>query len=348
MFLITVLLLLSVAFFKFDLITLAWIWVAVYGVLAVVFFLIFMVKHQDVLKAKHYPIRNIYKEFIPFILPTLFSNNVAILFSKGTETALVIIKGVTDTALYNIARPISNLALAIASPIAGLLKPYISQIDETHDKSSIKRLILLVLNTGVFILIPFSILLSLNARESIVFLFGAKYAQAELTLRFMAFEIFFDIMNSFVFGIVFGLGLQKKRAKVLYVASFICFILSISLIPVFGPVGVAVANLAYSCIGTVGAVYIIKQKISFELPVKKYVTILPLILIVVVSQLLLRKISVPDPSQQFLLFMVKVAISLSLYYGIGIFVFKIVDFNVIKKIVSYLIPVKVQQLIVKQ
>lgn len=345
MLLITILLLSSTIFFEFSLVSLAWIWVSVYAALAALYFAIFLLRHKEVLKAQHYPVRKIYQEFLPFILPTLFSNNIATLFSKGTETVLVLIRGVTDTAFYNIAKPISNLAMAVASPVAGLLKPFISQIDETQDKSSIKKLILLVLNTGVFILIPFSVLLALNAKESITFLFGTKYLPATTTLQFLSFEIFFDIMNTFVFGIVFGLGLQKKRAAVLYSASLVCFLLSITLIPSFGSVGVAIANLAYACIGTIGAIYIIRQKIYFDIPVKKYLSILPLIAILVASQLLLKTISVESSTLQFLLFLSKIIVGLIIYYSLGIFIFKIVDASIVSKILQQIMPTTLKKLL---
>lgn len=345
MLLIALLLISSQWFFQFDLYSLAWIWVSVYGFLAVMFFVIFLIKHQDVLRAPNYPIKNIYQEFIPFILPTLFSNNIATLFSKGTETVLVLVKGVTDTAYYNIAKPVSNLALAVTAPVANLLKPFISQIDENQDKSIIKSLILLVLNTGVFIFLPFSILLAIYARESIIFLFGSKYVQATLTLRFMAFEIFFDVINTFVFGIVFGLGLQKKRAKVLYTASLICFVLSMVLIPAFGPVGVAIANLAYGSVGMMGAVYIIRQKIEFELPVKKYLLLLPLIGILVASQAALMFLTSTQMPQQLIVVIVKVIIGLGVYYSVGIFVFHIIDISTIWNLLNLIVPTKFKHLL---
>ncbi len=337
----TLLFLLGVGLFTFDLLLITKIWVAIYAFLSLLYFVVFIIKHRSVFSAAYYSPLKIYKEFIPFLLPTLLSNNVAVLFSRGTETLLVVLKGVTDVGLYNIAKPISNLALAITSPTAELLKPYISQISEQKDTRTIQRLILIILNAGVFLLLPFSLILMFYSKESITFLFGAEFIQASLTLKFISFEILFNIMNTFVFGIVFGLGLQKARAKIIYTSSIISLILSLLLIPTFGAVGVAVTNLIASGLAMCGAVYIIHQRIPFSFPLKNYLNIFVLAVILLLTQTVLKFFSPAELSYQFIAFIFKVGFGLVLYYVLGIFVFKIVDIQVVFAALRSVVPAKI-------
>ena len=342
-FILTILLfVIALSLFRFDLIVVAGIWLSVYLVLAISYFLYFLYKHKEILKAAYYSPIKIYKEFIPFLLPTLFSNNVAVFSSKGTETLLVVIKGAAEVGLYNIARPISNLVLGIATPVADLLKPYISQINERKDESTIKNLVLSILNAGVFFLLPFSILLAFYSKESIVILFGQEFTEASMTLKVISFELFFNLMNIFVFGIVFGLGLQKKRAKIIYLSSAISVLLSLFLIPRFGAVGVAWANLFYAGTAALGGIYIIYKKIPFVIPVRNYFFIVLLSVILIASQQLLKGINFTYHSQQLVAFGFKAAFGIAIYFFLGIFIFKVLDYRMFAQIFKAYIPQRVK------
>ncbi len=333
---------LAIALYKLDLLVVTWIWVGVYAALSVGYFLVFMYLHRKMLRARYYSPIKIYREFIPFLLPTLMANNVAALFSRGTETMLVLLRGLADNGLYNIAKPISNLALAFTSPIASLLKPYISQINGLNDEGAIRRVLAVILNFGVFLLLPFSVILMFYSKESIVLLFGDEYIAASITLKLIAFEIFFNTLNTFVFSIVFGLGLQKSRAKIIYVSSAVSFVIALLLIPLYGPAGVAAANIAYAVIALFGALYIIKQKVSFNFPIINYIKIAILVLILVVSQVLLKYLVAPNLSYQLALFFLKVTLGLALYYGLGIFVFDIIDLKQLTSIVKNNLPPRIR------
>ncbi|GIK83863.1 MAG: hypothetical protein BroJett025_04850 [Patescibacteria group bacterium] len=344
-FLTLFLLIIGVALFKVDILFVVWTWVIVYGVLALLYFILFVIRYKKILQAKHYPMKEIYKEFFPFLVPTLLANNAGVMFSAGTEIFLAYFKGTADVGLYNIAKPISNLALAITTPIANLLKPHVSQIDEQKNYESVEKLISITINAGVFLLLPFSITLAFYAKESIVFLFGSKYVAATQALQFISFEIVLNILSLFIFGIIFGLGLQKSRAKIIYLSSAISLVFSLILIPRFASVGVALANLGYALTAVIGGLYIIRQKIPFSFPLSNYLKMLILSMILIFSQVLLKFISPLELSQQLLLFILKAAVGLSLYYGIGIFIFKIVDIRFVTKLIFPSIPARVQILI---
>ena len=245
-FLTVSLLVIGMQVFPLNLTIAVVVWIIVHAMLAIAYTYVFAKKYAHVFSAPSYPLKNIYKEFFPILLPTLVANKAGVLFGSGTETLLAIFKGVVDVGLYNVAKPIANLSLAIVAPFADVLKPYISEIDELRDYHKVQKLITMILNAGTFILLPFTAALMFYSKESIVFLFGIKFIAAAPILKLISIEVFLLIMNSFVYGIVFGLGLQKKRAINIYIASSIALLLSLILIPRFGPVGVALTNIGYS------------------------------------------------------------------------------------------------------
>jgi O-antigen/teichoic acid export membrane protein len=324
--------------FTINLWFVAWAWVATYAILSVGYFGLFYLKHPEIFRAKHYPMKAIYTEFMPILIPTFLANNAGSLFAGATETMLVFFRGTADVGLYQIAKPISNLAMAITSPVANLLKPYVSQVDEQQSHGTLRALLAIVLNASVFLVWPFAVMLMFYSRESIVFLFGAQYESASLTLKFVAFEILLNILSIFIFSIVFGLGLQKNRAKIMYVSSCVSLILSLLLIPRFGAVGVAISNLAYNTTAILGGLFIIYHKVTFELPLANYARIGVLTVIMITSQWLLKVISPDTLSLQFVLFICKVSLGLLLYFGIGIFVFRILDLKLLINIVQPHVP----------
>lgn len=145
--------------------------------------------------------------------------------------------------------------------------------------------------------------------------------------------------------LVFGLGLQKARAKVLYISSIVSLVLSLLLIPVWGPVGVAVANLGYAIIAMVGAIYSIFHKVHFSFPLKNYAKMAVLAIVLLLSQVVLKFISPPQLSQQFVLFIFKIAIGLGLYYSLGIYFFKIVNVRLIYQLIESIVPLKFRKLL---
>lgn len=319
-----VLLVLGVKFIDMNLENIAWIWIIVHGTMMVGYFVYFLVKHPEVLRAKHYSLKEIYKEFFPILFPIFISSNMAIFFSTGTETLLAFFKSVTDVGLYNIAKPIANLSMALAVPLSNLLKPYVSQVEERQDRDHISVLVTMIMNIGTFLLLPFIITIIFYSKESIVLLFGEKYSEASNIVKLISVEVFLLIMTNFIYSIISGLGLQKKRAIIIFISSLVSLLLSVTLIPAFGAVGLASANIGYSLVATIGGLIIIYQKIPYSLSIAHYGKVFFLCILFVISQLLFKNISSEASIVQLFLFFGKVSAGMMLYFIIGIFVFKII------------------------
>ncbi len=330
----------SFFFFKFDLFVISWIWILVYSVLAVGYTALFLIKHKEIISAPHYPLRKVYGEFIPFVVTIFFSNGATVLYGGVVETLLAFFKGVLVVGLYNIAKPISNLANAVVSPVAMMLKPYISHISEQTDDTHVRKIISVILNTIPFLLLPLILTLILFAKESIVFLFGAQFTSAANTLRIIALDIFFAVFNLFFSSILFGLGMQKRQAQLASLSAIACLALSCVLIPLFGASGVAMANLLYSVITLVGILFFLSKKVSYKLPLLNYGKIAVLCAGYLILQSRLSLITSEETLTQLLIFLGRTGFSLVLYYLLGIFVFKIIDTHLVKELLRSALPTK--------
>lgn len=328
----------SILFYKLDLTVFSWIWILTYAILAIYYFILFIRRYSKIINAQKYPLRRIYREYIPFLIPILLSNNLGNVYVSGTETLLVVIKGVSQVGLYNIAKPISNMALALTSPVASLLKPYISEISGRKIKWEIKDIITIIINSGSFLLLPIIVTLVIYAKESIVFLFGKQFDQATLALQIITIDVFFLIMSSFLFSIVFGLGLQKGRAILIFICSVLNFGFALILIPMFGFVGLSLVNLSYSICMVGGALYLIRIKIPFKINYVNYLKIIASLFLYIGLQSTLRVISAEDFPQQFLLFVMKAFLGLLVYYWFGIKILKIINIKEYSKLLEQSIP----------
>jgi len=317
-----------------DLNILLYLWGGITLVIALFFFFLFLIKHKEVVKAPYYSMVNIYKEFFPYLLPTVLSNNFNIFLTASTNILLVFFQGLEVVALYNIAQPIANILLIFLRPIANLLMPIISQADETGQEKQLKSIMGLILNTGVFILLPIPLLLTFYAKESIIFLFGSQFIGATWSLRILSFYLFFNILQDFLVKVLIGLGLQKKRLKLLTLASILNFGFSLLLIPIFGATGAILANSLSVMIFILGSLNLIKEKIKFHLPIKNYIKMLILIFVFILLNLFLKKFSAVDLKVQFILFSLKASFTVICYYLLGIFVLQIINLQLVLNLIK--------------
>lgn len=316
----------------------AWIWTIIYIFIAVIYSVIFVKQHPEIFKAGYYPIREIYKEFIPFSISILLINSASVIFPATSSFLLTYFRGVREVALYNIAEPISNILLTFVTPLSSLLFPLSSQLDELKDQASILKLINSILNLGVFILLPLIATLVFYASESITFLFGSKFLAASTALQIFAFYVLFTVLNKFIFNIITGLGMQSKRTRLIYIAAIINTLLAFFLIPVYGVVGAVISITISQLVLFTGGVWILNNKIHFSLPLINYCKMLVLLIGYILIELLFKQISSVYTESQFVLFILKATTGICLYYAIGIFIFKITDLRVILNIITRNFP----------
>lgn len=330
---------LAFSFFHVEgLIIVAWIWVIIHISIAVIYSVIFVKQHPKIFMAGDYPIKDIYKEFIPFSINILLVNSASVIFPATTSVLLTYLRGVKEVALYNIAEPISNILLAIVTPLASLLFPLSSQLDERKDYISIQKIINGILNLGVFILLPLVVTLAYYSDEIISILFGNKFIGASPSVKVFTIYVFVTVINKFIFNIVVGLGIQTARTKLICTAALVNTLTAFILIPPYGSMGAIISVTISQIVLLIGGIFLLKKKISFILPVNNYFKMLFLLACYIILQICLKQISDSNLFGQVMITSVKVCIGLVLYYSIGTHFLKIVDIKTIIGIINTNFP----------
>ena len=315
----------------------AWLWSAVYVFLAIIYFVLFFSSHTYIFQAKSYSILKIYSEYLPYSLPTFFANNTGLIYSFSISILLPMLKNIKEVALYNVSYPIASILLSLISPIATLLFPITSRFDEAKNVSSIQNMILIVINSGIFFLLPLVTLITLYSQESIYFLFGHTYLNADVILKIFPFYFLFLILNRFLMNILVGLGLQKKKLRILGITSCVNLISAIIFIPKFGAIGAVTSGIVSEILIFFFVLAELRKKVFFDIPKRNYIKILFLISIFILFHLVLKPVTSQNLFFQMILVGVKVALSLALYYGIGIYACSIIDRKFIHAIVKKIV-----------
>ena len=309
-----------------------WGWVAVYCVMLLVYVGLFVKRHGEIFLSKSFPIRNICTEYIPFLIPTAIQGGIQTILNNSTVMILTFMQGVGAVAMYNVAQPIANILLLFIQPLAALLLPITIEFDVTKQHGKIRRILQVVLNLGVFVLLPFVLLLVVYSYEAIALLFKSVYTQASGLLKVASFQIFIIIMNNFINTIATGFGMPRERARVFAVAAILNIILSVVMIRVFGTIGALLAGCVTYSYMVLSWLRLIRTKLPFIVPWRNYGMISILSATFVALQFVLR--SVIHFSNLYITIGVVSIASLTIYFVLGIFVFKIIDVSLIRTLRS--------------
>jgi O-antigen/teichoic acid export membrane protein len=313
-----------------KLLAVVWGWVAVYIAMVVGYGLLFLKRHGSVLKAPHYPIREIYREFIPFAVPSAVKGGASIIMNNTSVSLLTYLKGVESVAIYNIAQPVANVVFIFVTPIASLLGPITVEFDAKKNYKDMQQMIQAVLDLGVFLLLPAILSLMIYSYEIIDFLFKSKYTYASVTLRFFAVYIFFVVLNQFIYNIVAGLGIPKERMKIMYGSAGINLFFCLVLIPFLSANGAVCAGIAANIFLMFGGLYLLRKKTKIVLPWRIYLKLIGLsVFFVLLNYVLIHLFAL---SNIFLKVGVNGIISGGIYLFIGIFILKIVNVEEIKRV----------------
>ena len=139
------------------------------------------------------------------------------------------------------------------------------QLNISKDFFNIKKIINVMYGFGLYLIIPVLIIFVAYPKEIINLLFGVKYVGAYVALIILSFAYFINVLMFFNFQIMAGMGLVKKRTKILYVAAFINIVADLILIPLYGFVGAAIGTLLSILIMFILGYLLIKKKFSLNL-----------------------------------------------------------------------------------
>jgi O-antigen/teichoic acid export membrane protein len=329
LFFVTVVSIILIKLQVFTIHNLLFVWMGGYLILSVIYFIYLYKDYGNVISApsRFYPA--VLAEIKRYSIPVMLAVGAEILFSRTNVLLLTFFKGSADVALYEIAYPSSRLMLLLAAPFSFVLFPLVSQLFYQKNKKAISEILQTTYNTGLFLLVPIVALLMLYPELIIKTLFSEKYLAAAPSLRIMTLGTFFLTFSNINFNIISGMGKIASRTKIVYIVALFNIIADVLLIPRFGYQGAIIATSgSFFLLWLLGFKECLHYVSAFRPRLRPLGKIVVNLLIFLTLIIVLKKLFV------FNMYVEAIAVTiigLLLYFLLGLFVFKIINVNILKE-----------------
>lgn len=185
-----------------------------------------------------------YRRTISFSLPLLFVGFLMEVLHWSDTFFIGYFKGEYFVGLYNVARPLASLLLAVIFSLNSLFYPVASEL-HAQGRTDHLREVYICITRWIFVFtFPLFLFFVFFAKDIIIFLFGSKYGLAHHALIILSCGL---VVNTF-FGAV-GIVLQVyEKQKFIFTAHSLAAVLNVCmnilLIPVYSIEGAAAATAA--------------------------------------------------------------------------------------------------------
>lgn len=318
-----------IKFSLFNVKNLLYVWLIGYVLLAIFYLVALFKQHRQLFSIKVKKYDSVIQDIKSYSIPLMFGIGAQLIFSRIDEVILMFFKGSAQVALYEIAYPASQLMLLLISPFLFIIFPMVSKLFFENKKNSIKELLQMTYNTGLFLIAPLIILLVFYPDLIIRVLFSTKYLGAVTALQIMTFGTFFLIFSNINLSILSGMGKIKERTKLLYVVTAFNVASNLILVPYLGVIGAVIATSAsFFLLWIISYASFAKDLPGFKLNLKYVGRIMFCSALFIATVALLKKILIMN---LYLEAAIITIIGLALYFMVGIFMLKIINLGLLKK-----------------
>ena len=229
----------------------------------------------------------LYKKLFKYAVVVMVGLGAMLLLSRIDVFLLTYFKGLYEVGLYSVALSLGMVISTLIGPIMGMIFPLTSKLSVNKDSVKIKEMIKSMYGLGLYLIVPVLIIFVSYPKEIIILLFGVKYVGAYVALIILSFAYFINVLTSFNFQVMAGLGLVKRRTKMLYIAAFTNIVADLILIPIYGLVGAAIGTLLSILVMFILGYGFVSKKFSLNLNKKRlYKTIVGGILVFLIVSVL--------------------------------------------------------------
>ena len=204
------------------------------------------------------------------------------------------ILGNEQLAIYNSAFRIASISLIFTNILMQVFQPYLASII-LEKRQKFDKLVILLLNSFLFIICSFSVIVLLFNKTLILFLYKKQYLSASfLLLPLLIMCILRGI--ALVYGMLLTLSdNQLYRVKAIFISLVINVVSNFFLIPIFGIKGAAFSTLITHLVLAGAYIYIVQKQNSFFY-VNKYsffiliFTLVSILLIFIINNVLITSL----------------------------------------------------------
>ena len=226
------------------------------GGFVAVFFFVLMLKKTPINISEFKWDKGIFKKLFLFGLP-IFASGIGNKLINHTDTlSITFFRSLEEVGFYEVAFPTARLVRFFSMALGMVLLPTFSEMWAKKEKKTLSKTLSLILKYTLMISIPF-VLVFISFPEVIIrVMFGAEYLQAATALQILALSSLATVFMGIFTNTFVSVGRPKFTTKVISVVAVLNVILNVSLVPVFGIVGAAVATGVSYFIGLI--FYVVK------------------------------------------------------------------------------------------
>jgi O-antigen/teichoic acid export membrane protein len=246
-------------------------WLAAHLSTSLIYRIVLQIKNKNIFTKTTWD-KKLFLTMFKYALPTLFISSFNLISIPIDSLFLIFFKGLGSAGIYNIIIPLAIISPIFLSPINVFLLPLISRLEDEPEK--LKQLMDAMLKITSFIAIYFGLFLFLFPNQIVQTMFGSKWMEiAKLPL--MASSIGYILLptSSLLETFASGLGIVRKKAKLVGILTFLKAISSSILIYYLGIIGAIAANLILFSLNIIFTKKYLKKKISFNYPILFYLKI---------------------------------------------------------------------------
>lgn len=235
------------------------------------------------------------KKILLFAFPVTLQ---VVLTQYITNIDLLVLKALVEVpeeiGYYSAASMISKVPVSLLAALNMAIFPAISATTYQNDTIRTKTYVSESLRYLIMLIVPASIMISLTSGELVSLLYSSTYILAGEPLKILILGVFFFGLFAYFLNIIIAAGKPKISMILSAIILFIAFMLNLSLIPMLGMIGAALATTLSCLIGAaISALYTYRlfHTLTYKLTILRVLiasaAVIPLFLIKVSGILLL-------------------------------------------------------------
>ena len=192
----------------------------------------------------------------------------------NTDTMVITyFRPLEETGLYNAALPIANILLFFPSSLMMVFFPIAAELWAKKRKDLLENAMAQAYRLIAAISIPGAVLFIIFPDVMLNILFGAKFVDAAVALRFLSLACIFSTFSMFNSSILSGIGKPKLMMYAVFTGAAFNLLFNIILVPRLGFVGAGIATLIAQFFIFLVSMYSIRHSIHFNFPWKAFILI---------------------------------------------------------------------------
>jgi len=251
-----------IAFISFGVLALPYAYLLTAIIITATSFFIFRYKFPFITRAKTMLTRKFSKEILYFSTP-LMIGYVASSVVLNVDTVLIsTFRTLKEVALYQVAQPLANLLLLVASTVTVVLMPVISELWTKNRRETVKEMLGLLTKAVFILVIPLALIMIAFPENVIGMLFGETYLGASFALQLLSLSSIILTMYYILSSSIIGIGKPLLGTKIAFVIMAVNVVFNIILIPIIGITGAALSLIASILAGFSLITYFVKKYIN--------------------------------------------------------------------------------------